>query len=222
MKRRSLLLPITVVVTANLILLGGVAWNRLSAPETTVVLTERDLQLVPMGEENSGSALELHVAGAGFGDAPVWLNRSHLAELGFDTGPDPGDASSRDHYRGEPPREAFVALEYREDEPGRRLLVVGIAGEAEALRQRYPDAARFLITRCVVRMNRSDEGLTGYLDGLRVPQIHVPLPYSRTLGALEPRSGAGELEPRYTVTLCYGKRHEPWVCGCDLTETETR
>jgi hypothetical protein len=222
MRLRAPLLPVAVVVVANLILLGGAVWNRRGEPESTVTLTERDLRLVPFGEENSGLALELNVAGSGFGDAPAGLDRGRLAELGFDTGPDPGDASSRDHYRGEPPRGAFVALEYRRNAAGRRLTVADIAHDAEKLRQRHPDTARFLIMRCVVRVSRSDGRLTGYVAGLRMPRIHVPLPYSRALSTLEPRSGARESDPRYSVTMCFGKRHEPWICGCELTAAATQ
>ncbi len=40
------------------------------------------------------------------------------------------------------------------------------------------------------------------------PDIHVPQPYARLLAERGNRS--------YQLTLCYGRRYEPWVCGAAL------
>jgi len=45
--------------------------------------------------------------------------------------------------------------------------------------------------------------------------IHVPLPYSRLISSLKPRT---EGEPRYTVTLKYGTSLEPWVSAINLLQ----
>ena len=39
-------------------------------------------------------------------------------------------------------------------------------------------------------------------------EIHVPQPYARVLAEHGKRS--------YRLTLCYGKRYEPWVCDASL------
>lgn len=91
-----------------------------------------------------------------------------------------------------PGKPAFAILERRTDAAG--LSIVQTAEDAAALRRRFPDAARFPLVRAVVRP-------WGY-QALN-PTVHVPLPYSQTLLA------PGE----HSVTLCFGRNHEPWICG---------
>ena len=93
-----------------------------------------------------------------------------------------------------------------------------VARDADTLRQRYPDSQRFIVTGCIVRLRLTeDRQLTGHTPDLLVNEVHVPLPYSRTLSGLTKRpEDAGDFKPRYEVTLCYGKNYEPWVCACEL------
>lgn len=215
MRRWRLLLPIGVVFVANLFVLTRVATNRSGSPEARLELTERELHLDLPGDENTGLVLRLIARHIGFDDP--WPDRSKLAELGFDTRLDPGDPSARSRYIRVPAKQAFVALEYRVGEAEERLIAVDVARDADTLRQRYPDSQRFIVTGCVVRPRfGKDRQPAGYIE-LLVSEVHVPLPYSRTLSGLtKTPEDAGNFKPRYKVTLCYGRNYEPWICACEL------
>lgn len=104
------------------------------------------------------------------------------------------------------------------------LFVVDASKDMSALRRRYPDPGKYLIVRAVL-MARTEAvkdlqtgEVTSYKYSGRVVQImpdviHVPLPYSRLISSLKPRT---EGEPRYTVTLKYGNSLEPWVSAVTL------
>ena len=225
MKQRGLLLPIAVVMTANLVALVGVARNRAGRPEAQVELGERELRLAPLGEENTGLVLRLVASRPTFRQSPYgviendssgWLDRSKLAELGFDTRMDPRDAAAQAHYRRVPPKEAFVALEHQANHPQPRLLAVDVARDPETLRRRYPDSQRFIVTRCLVRLWWRKEEIVGGIPVILVSEIYAPLPYGRVLSGLGSTPNTDDFEPRYTVTLCYGKNYEPWICACRL------
>jgi hypothetical protein len=140
---------------------------------------------VRLGDESTGFALAL----PRFQNGGAWLDRAKLAELGYHGTPG--------HTYGPLLRPAFVALEYRPD-GNPRLIAVDAARDARALRERYPDRARFIVTRCTVRC---------WPDGLflLVNQVNVPLPFSRMI--------AGSKD--YRATLCYGRNYEPWLCGLE-------
>lgn len=100
-RRHLLIAAAALVAVTNAVALGGVAWNRSSAPESTLQLTERELPPVcacsPLAsQENSEFSLHLRwqvlpkqtdvdfgVAHEGAGASPDWLGSSKLAELGF-------------------------------------------------------------------------------------------------------------------------------------------
>jgi hypothetical protein len=104
------------------------------------------------------------------------------------------------------------------------LFLVDASKDMAALRGRYPDPGKYLIVRAVlmartvaVKDLKTGE-VTSYKYSGRVVQImpdviHVPLPYSRLISSLKPRT---EGAPRYTVTLKYGTSLEPWVSAVTL------
>jgi len=116
-----------------------------------------------------------------------------------------------------------------------RLLAVDVGRNPEALRQRYTDRSRYIITPALVRLNYrypvKEKGVVkeparyyGSISRILTDSIHVPGDMQTPLAALQKRSskyrspvyyeGAKETDPkqsRYRVTLVYGKRFEPWV-----------
>lgn len=235
MNLRGWILPAAVVLLADAWLLVGVARNRAGEPDAVVELTERELSLVPLGEENTGVALRLGWEGPSVRPltaAPGWFDEAKLAELGFDLGR-LSRFGAAPQFRGSLPKEAYVALEYEgpaweqwlaaraSPEEARaahtRLFAVDAGRDPRDLRRRYPDRRRYIITRCMVRMilvKNEPRLARGAIPQLLVRDIYVPLPFSRTLAGMG--KGQPGAEPRYTVTLRFGRNYEPWVSGCRL------
>lgn len=170
-----------------------------------------------------------------FQEERAWFNRGKLAEVGFDTRVSPSDPAAASFYRRLPAKQAFVVLQW---EPGQvvptgiikgqptystgRLAAVDAGRDPKALRAQYPDTGRFIITRGVVRLRYHSGALHGVIVELRTPEIYVPLPHSRTLGGLAATASAGEAQPRFKATLCYGSTYEPWICGVELLPVAAR
>jgi hypothetical protein len=107
-----------------------------------------------------------------------------------------------------------------------RLFVIDLDASAEALRQKYPDKSKYIITPGLIRvsiqkvMGPDKYKLNGWVNEVLIDQIHVEprwreffetLPknkYSRYSSYETPMS---QIKPRYQVTLKYGQRHEPWI-----------
>lgn len=111
-------------------------------------------------------------------------------------------------------------------ESGSRLFTVDAGNEAAALRQRYPDRTRYIITPAKVRLRLIpiDEKtgrkpvLSGYVDQILTNDIHVPQGRQGVLAGLKTDvryfSDDRQKEPfipRYRIKLNYGRRYEPWV-----------
>lgn len=115
-----------------------------------------------------------------------------------------------------------------------RLVAIDVGNDAGQLRQRYSEPHRFIIARAQVRLalvreGKSESGerypasLRGHVTHLLTDDIHVPYEWQSELtGITEGKSiyknfwnsfdwQAEPKEPRYEVTLRYGKRHEPWI-----------
>jgi hypothetical protein len=94
---------------------------------------------------------------------------------------------------------------------GTRLFAVDVGRDPAALRQRYPDRARHVIMRSMVRAVDAlgaPRVVRGAIVLLLPPQIYVPLPFADTLSGLGTKAAAA---PRYVVTLRFGRNYEPWV-----------
>jgi hypothetical protein len=106
-----------------------------------------------------------------------------------------------------------------------RLFVVDAAKSPAELRARYPDPGKHLIVRAVIMARLEDvkepgtgkvisHNCIGNVSEILPAMIHVPLPYARLLALLKPRL-PGE-EPRFAVSLHYGRNLEPWVASVKL------
>ena len=118
---------------------------------------------------------------------------------------------------------------------GSRLLAVDVGSDPIQLRQRYPERNQFVIVQAQMRLYFAREGKTesgerwpahlrGVVTQLLIDDIHVPFELRAVLDTLTRSEGhhgqtpsspfvrPGEAkEPRYEVTLRFGKRYEPWV-----------
>ena len=129
-RRTTLISGLVLIGLANAVALGGAAYNRSGAPDSTLDLSERELRPPHVWagrKENSG--LELHLrwrvlhsdgSGAGLyrmgvegGGSPAWLDESKMASLGFAAAPSTAhlDADRGAAYQRQLPREVFVVLE---------------------------------------------------------------------------------------------------------------
>lgn len=110
MRRYGIWLAVSLVVVINLVILGGVAWNRSGQPEARMLLSERELRLSGGGTENSG--LSLHLVWRHQGDAVQdWFDQKHLEAVGFDCSPVPDSPAAERYYRKQLPHRAYLVLE---------------------------------------------------------------------------------------------------------------
>jgi hypothetical protein len=252
MKRMTLILAIAIILVSNGIALIGVSQNRAGEPVQTIELTERELPLQNVGQDNSGIDLKLNWTRPGSLFVDAALNRARLEEVGFNFQV-PAGKSGKDLALL--PRVAYVALEYggqaweqylqwTENEKQRsqtaprgsvnapnperdrisksRLCLVDASRSMSELRRRYPDQSKYLVVRAVlmarleeVKDPQSGAGISpsGFVSEILPDFIHVPLPQGKLLSPLKPQTGQ---EPRYAVTLKYGRNLEPWVVSVRL------
>jgi hypothetical protein len=128
------------------------------------------------------------------------------------------DKKKRDHAA----RNAAEILQ-REETVNSRLFAVDVGLDAQALRAKYPDRARYAIVHGSVRAqyqgDRAAAGLwTGYLDGIDNGQINVPLEFRKAFGSVgyshewDTPTQAGA---PFRVTVAFGKRFEPWIVAAE-------
>ncbi len=107
-----------------------------------------------------------------------------------------------------------------------RLFAIDAGRDPHRLREKYVDTARHIITQGLVSLSFQERGIP---DGKRLPQpriqgrivavlpdrIFVPSPHSKVLEDLRHRGASSrdreEGEPRFAVTVSWGKNHEPWI-----------
>lgn len=105
------------------------------------------------------------------------------------------------------------AREQAEQEAGKnsRLFVVDAGLDVAALRASYPDKTRYLIARGQIRpytvWREKQATLTGFISGLSIGEINVPLAFQ---GALPREDGAGK-SAGFLASVAYGQRLEPWI-----------
>jgi len=258
MKRALILAAAAVVIVSNVWVLISARRNQSDASGGTVALTERELGLPPMAGDSTATFLELKWDTYSSVPAdlrtPEWLGATKLAELGFDCHVPLGSPDARDYYSSQSPAPVFLVLEYegeawkaanRDQETTRdrgpkarlgsktRLFAVDAGREAGRLRQKYPDRARWVIVRGMVkplfqdRSRRDSTALTeprlrGWLEVIP-NQLFVPPPYSKVLQSLRrPSDQAGNQAgtgPRFAATVSWGARYEPWVQAVRLLPT---
>ncbi len=120
-RRHTLIIGLTLILLTNATALLGVYWNRSGTPESTLKLTQRELQQPygwGMNRENSGMSLriqwrvpsgEKYWAYSNYGGSPEWLDETKMASLGFDVSK-PSDMDYRWSNR-QLSREVLLVLE---------------------------------------------------------------------------------------------------------------
>jgi hypothetical protein len=182
MKRSLIILSLLLVIATNAIALIGAWRNRAGIPVQTIELTERELPLELMGQDNSGVGLTIQWNRPLTRMSDSQFDRSMLEGIGFDFRLPP-DTPGKD--RSLLPRAGYVVLEYqgakfehwlqeeqkksqpdqkvpemqdktRNPETMSRLFPIDLGKDPAALRSRYPDQGRYLILRAIVRARIED------------------------------------------------------------------
>jgi hypothetical protein len=185
--RKALWLAVGVVLLTNAAALG-VAWlNRSGASDAELVLTEREVRLLPRETENTAVGLRLEwVDPTAEAPASTWFDAGRLARLGFDCGV-PVTRENARFYRGQAPRSAYAAFEFEGEAwqrylasvqgdavresavRGSHLVFVDVDLDPSALRARHPDRRRVIIVHATVGLRfrdlpRAAPFLAGHLD----------------------------------------------------------
>ena len=99
-----------------------------------------------------------------------------------------------------------------EEQLSSRLFVVAADLDADALRKRYPDRKQYAIVRGRLDLRAADSKIVAQINGLETDEIRVPYAYRKVV---EPyaadRTYFVEHAPRYTATVQFGRRLEPWI-----------
>jgi hypothetical protein len=107
----------------------------------------------------------------------------------------------------------------REERSSSRLFAVDAGLDADALRVKYPDRARYAIAegrvRPYYRPNVVNPNTSGHVTAVSVPSINVPLEYRSLFASLSstPYQLQQKGGPRFEASLSYGKRLEPRLTG---------
>jgi uncharacterized protein DUF4824 len=111
-------------------------------------------------------------------------------------------------------KNAREALEWEKTKSS-RLFVVDAGLDADALRARYPDRARYAVVRGEVRpavLDHRTGKAGGYVDSLAVASINVPFRLRDVFGG---GARLGEYDDRnkapFEAVVVYGRRLEPWI-----------
>jgi hypothetical protein len=231
MRRYGPWLAAALVVLSNLAAWRAAALNRSGEPEAVLVLTERELRLPVRQAENTALTLSLvfeppRPRSDGAPREPGWFDRAKLRSIGFDCRR-PVTQENADYYRTRPPRTVFAALEYGESASlDSRLSVVDVDNDAAALRKRHPDRRRLAVVEATAAMRYvSNPGQTPFLMGgvtsVLPRELNVPREWRGALEGLQSDAQAGpwpppQREPRFHVTVSWGRRLEPWITNVEL------
>ncbi len=107
---------------------------------------------------------------------------------------------------------------------GSRLIAVDVGADPSRLRRAYPDRTRFIVAPAKVNLVflgdwTGKDGtyhppyLGGRISQLLVQHIHVPTEKRGVLAHYARERMY--LGPRYSVTIHYGHRYEPWIVGVE-------
>ena len=206
-RKWALVAGAAILAVTNAVALIGAAYNRGGTPESTLLLTERELSVAADRgiRESSGLSLhmrwrvadEVHDEGIyyyyGSSGLAGWLDKAKMAELGFDVSlPDAG-GERRSRFSGQLGRDAFIVLE--------------LGGDAyEAFRKKVTTEAERLMSstkpdekRRGAEMREIVEGGTRLFAidaGLDVDKLRARFPdrgrYAIVRGQVEPASGRGK------------------------------
>jgi hypothetical protein len=238
--RSPVALVTALVCAANLAALGRGAYNR-SAVEAEHTLSSRELQFADPGEESTVTTVRLTwvhegplvfrrdaAERAGF-DCSVppddsgadrfyarQLQREAYVALEYE-----GPAWQR-YRQSQEERLKELGSTARPQVAGTRLVAVDVDRDARALRRRHPDRSRYVISRARMRVYVTATPevpprrvIVASISQLIPSVLNVPRPLSGTLRELmrraDARANRGPDDPRYRVTLRYGRSYEPWI-----------
>jgi hypothetical protein len=111
----------------------------------------------------------------------------------------------------------------REESSNSRLFAIDAGRDAEALRARYPDRARFMLLPATVRprLHHPKHGTplpTGTITRPDSPGLHVPHAMSAPLEGLHARAtGEPGSEDRFTAVVSIGRLLESWIEAIQVT-----
>jgi len=106
---------------------------------------------------------------------------------------------------------AKLALD-SEETVASRLFVVAADLDARKLRQRYPDRKHYAIVRGELGVYSRGAKLTAQVRGISTAEIRVPHAYRSDVEPyLADPAYAADHKPRYTATVHFGRRLEPWI-----------
>lgn len=128
-----------------------------------------------------------------------------------------------------------VARQQEKMQSNSRLFPIDAGADPTVLRQRYPDRSRYAIVLAEVKVRFSNENdernVYGSIVSLLSSKLHVPvamqpalldLPQRKRWSQYDTTLELRELQPRYSVTVNWGKRFEPWIESIELTEAGVR
>jgi len=108
-----------------------------------------------------------------------------------------------------------------------RLFPVDAGRDPEALRAKYADRAGFLIVAAVFDLaveasarpdaTRQHRELRTRIEQVLVDTIHVSKRHRQIFDSLEAPAVPDVAGPRYTATVAFGSRYEPWLVGAEST-----
>ena len=223
LRRRALIAGVVVIVVANGVALATAAYNRSGTPESTLELTDRELQL-PLTEgrdrDDSGLSLSLdwrvvpHPARdtshtfdfpyGGFG-SPAWLDSAKLVTLGFRVTRPADTADARAYYRNRLARSALLVLEF--DGPTSEMFRARVRAWAERERARVANrdtSERFLpqgqfVSQRLLEEERDASRLFVVDAGLDLDSLRARYPdrsrYAIVRGAVRPQLTVFESDP---------------------------
>ena len=127
-RKRTVIAGLALIVAVNAVVLAGVAYNRSGDPESTLRLTERELQVPYVwrgNKENSGLALSLRwrvlqsemEVGRNMWSyysntaSPDWLDEAKMSALGFDISNKSRNGKDRAGLSDQLPRSVYLVLE---------------------------------------------------------------------------------------------------------------
>jgi hypothetical protein len=244
---RRLLLPLALPPLVTAAILTTAAWNRADAL-APIVLSERELYLRPRSDDNSVATTYLQWQQRTGRDGPLDCGKLQAIGLKCRVPPPDRSAAGHDRralqrrafvafelagpawdalvaeraeevtsaVRRGPPAQMLADRDFRER--GSRLVVVDVDRDAATLRQRYPDATRYLVTAAVVRAvsfspTNEPPYVIGMVDRVDPSELHVP---SDLAARLPPPPAAPDAQrPGYRVSIRYGRRVEPWIVAIE-------
>jgi hypothetical protein len=214
-----------IVVLANGLALTGVAFNRSTVVER-VELTESELPLLYSSTAEGATDLRIDwLMGVDFQTAP--FSEAQLRSVGFDL---PAASASAPEHRMPLAREVIVAIDasgvarqqwFQSARahatgmvvlPASRLVVIDMGRDLASVLTAHPDSSHTLVLHGIVQPQTSLEAdgawvWRGGLSTLLPNTVHVPRDMRDALTQRRPPDN----QPRYVVTLCVGRRGEPWI-----------